>query len=147
MNLNAVTKTLALSLGVLAGLVLVSCGGSDSARSDSVKVITEDGKELVGQILDGSTIIDVSLNGRLPFYQPDQIVAKMGATVQFRIESLSARHTFTIDELGIDMTITQPMLNQVLLSEAVSLPYPGEYRIYCRLHDERGMETVLVVED
>ena len=81
MNLNAVTKTLALSLGVLAGLVLVSCGGSDSARSDSVKVITEDGKELVGQILDGSTIIDVSLNGRLPFYQPDQIVAKMGATV------------------------------------------------------------------
>mgnify|MGYP001437251036 FL=1 len=147
MNLNAVTKTLALSLGVLAGLVLVSCGGSDSARSDSVKVITEDGKELVGQILDGSTIIDVSLNGRLPFYQPDQIVAKMGATVQFRIESLSARHTFTIDELGIDMTITQPMLNQVLLSEAVILPYPGEYRIYCRLHDERGMETVLVVED
>ena len=147
MNLNAVTKTLALSLGVLAGLVLVSCGGSDSARSDSVKVITEDGKELVGQILDGSTIIDVSLNGRLPFYQPDQIVAKMGATVQFRIESLSARHTFTIDELGIDMTITQPMLNQVFLSEAVILPYPGEYRIYCRLHDERGMETVLVVED
>tara|TARA_Y100000815_G_C13286833_1_gene479137 strand:- start:83 stop:526 length:444 start_codon:yes stop_codon:yes gene_type:complete len=147
MNLNAVTKTLALSLGVLAGLVLVSCGGSDSARSDSVKVITEDGKELVGQILDGSTIIDVSLNGRLPFYQPDQIVAKMGATVQFRIESLSARHTFTIDELGIDMTITQPMLNQVFLSEAVSLPYPGEYRIYCKLHDERGMETVLVVED
>jgi len=147
MNLNAVTKTLALSLGVLAGLVLVSCGGSDSAGSDSVKVTTEDGKELVGQILDGSTIIDVSLNGRLPFYQPDQIVAKMGATVQFRIESLSARHTFTIDELGIDMTITQPMLNQVLLSEAVSLPYPGEYRIYCRLHDERGMETVLVVED
>ena len=147
MNLNAVTKTLALSLGVLAGLVLVSCGGSDSARSDSVKVITEDGKELVGQILDGSTIIDVSLNGRLPFYQPDRIMVKMGATVQFRIESLSARHTFTIDELGIDMTITQPMLNQVLLSEAVSLPYPGEYRIYCRLHDERGMETVLVVED
>ena len=147
MNLNAVTKTLALSLGVLAGLVLVSCGGSDSAGSDSVKVTTEDGKELVGQILDGSTIIDVSLNGRLPFYQPHQIVAKMGATVQFRIESLSARHTFTIDELGIDMTITQPMLNQVLLSEAVSLPYPGEYRIYCRLHDERGMETVLVVED
>ena len=147
MNLNAVTKTLALSLGVLAGLLLVSCGGSDSPQSDSVKVITEDGKELVGQILDGSTIIDVSLNGRLPFYQPDQIVAKMGATVQFRIESLSARHTFTIDELGIDMTITQPMLNQVLLSEAVILPYPGEYRIYCRLHDERGMETVLVVED
>ena len=147
MNLNAVTKTLALSLGVLAGLVLVSCGGSDSARSDSVKVITEDGKELVGQILDGSTIIDVSLIGRLPFYQPDRIMAKMGATVQFRIKSLSARHTFTIDELGIDMTITQPMLNQVLLSEAVSLPYPGEYRIYCRLHDERGMETVLVVED
>jgi len=147
MNLNAVTKTLALSLGVLAGLVLVSCGGSDSAGSDSVKVTTEDGKELVGQILDGSTIIDVSLNGRLPFYQPDQIVAKMGATVQFRIESLSARHTFTIDELGIDMTITQPMLNQVLLSEAVSLPYAGGYRIYCKLHDERGMETVLVVED
>jgi len=147
MNLNAVTKTLALSLGVLAGLVLVSCGGSDSPQSDSLKVTTEDGKELVGQILDGSTIIDVSLNGRLPFYQPDQIMAKMGATVQFRIESLSARHTFTIDELGIDMTITQPMLNQVLLSEAVSLPYPGEYRIYCKLHDERGMETVLVVED
>ena len=147
MNLNAVTKTLALSLGVLAGLVLVSCGGSDSARSDSVKVITEDGKELVGQILDGSTIIDVSLNGRLPFYQPDQIVAKMGATVQFRIESLSARHTFTIDELGIDLTIPQPMLNQVLLSDAVSLPYAGGYRIYCKFHDERGMETVLVVED
>jgi len=147
MNLNAVTKTLALSLGALAGLLLVSCGGSDSPQSDSVKVTTEDGKELVGQILDGSTIVDVSLGGRLPFYLPDRIVVQSGQTVQFKVESRSARHSFTIDELSIDMTITQPMLSQVFLSEAVTLPYPGEYRIYCKLHDERGMETVLVVED
>ena len=147
MNLNSEMKTLITSFCLLIGLVFVSCGGATSTQTDADTVTTDDGRELVGQILDGSTIIDVSLNGRLPFYQPDQIVAKMGATVQFRIESLSARHTFTIDELGIDMTITQPMLNQVSLSEAVFLPYPGEYRIYCKLHDERGMETVLVVED
>ena len=146
MNLNSELKTLIMSLSLLIGIVFVSCGGATSTQTDANTMTTEDGKELVGQILDGSTIIDVSLNGRLPFYQPDRIVAKTGATVQFQIESLSARHTFTIDELGIDMTITQPMLNQVLLSEAVLLPYPGEYRIYCKLHDERGMETVLVVE-
>ena len=147
MNLNAVAKTLAVSLSVLTGLVFISCGGSDSPQADALKVTTEDGRELVGQVLDGSTIVDVSLGTRLPFYQPDRIVVKSGETVQFRVESRSARHSFTIDELSIDMTIPQPMLKQVLISEAVSLPYSGEYRVYCKLHDERGMETVLVVEE
>ncbi len=147
MNINAVTKTLAVSLSVLTGLIFISCGGSDSPQADALKVTTEDGRELVGQVLDGSTIVDVSLGTRLPFYQPDRIVVKSGETVQFRVESRSARHSFTIDELSIDMTIPQPMLKQVLISEAVSLPYSGEYRVYCKLHDERGMETVLVVEE
>ncbi|MEE3012965.1 MAG: cupredoxin domain-containing protein [Chloroflexota bacterium] len=147
MNINAVTKTLAVSLSVLTGLIFISCGGSDSPQADALKVTTEDGRELVGQVLDGSTIVDVSLGTRLPFYQPDRIVVQSGETVQFRVESRSARHSFTIDELSIDMTIPQPMLKQVLISEAVSLPYSGEYRVYCKLHDERGMETVLVVEE
>ena len=147
MNLNAMTKTLAVSVSVLAGLFVISCGGSAAPQSDVAKVTTEDGREIVGQILDGSTIVDVSLGGRLPFYEPDRIVVKSGETVQFRVESRSARHSFTIDELSIDMTIPQPMLKQVLISDAVSLPYSGEYRVYCKLHDERGMETVLVVEE
>ena len=147
MHLYSEMKTLITFLCLLIGLVLISCGGATSTQTDADIVTTDDGRELVGQILDGSTIVDISLNGRLPFYQPDQIAVKLGATVQFRIESLSARHTFTIDELGIDMTIPQPMLKQVLISEAVSLPYPGEYRLYCKFHDERGMETVLVVKD
>ena len=49
------------------------------------------------------------------------------------------RHTFTIDELGVDLSIPPESGQRVSFTAA-----PGTYRFYCRPHAP-GMEGVLVV--
>ena len=74
-------------------------------------------------------------------YEPDEITASAGTLSVFFDNRDPALHTFTIDELGIDLIAPGDAgVREEVEAEA------GEYRFYCKPHAAQGMEGTLVVE-
>jgi plastocyanin len=109
--------TVALILGAVV-LSVVAFAGIESvpARAGDIRVVTEDLAFRPAGIHAESEGISVHVTNR------DE-----------------TRHTFTVDELGIDLNVP-PGSTQRITFEAE----PGSYRFYCRPHDP-GMEGELVV--
>jgi plastocyanin len=72
-------------------------------------------------------------------FRPTEITAE-GSTISLHVTNRDGtRHTFTVDELGVDLNVP-PGSGQRITFEAE----PGTYRFYCRPHAP-GMEGELVV--
>jgi plastocyanin len=109
--------TVALILGAVV-LSVVALAGIESvpARSGDVRVVTED-----------------------VTFRPAEINAE-DATISVHVTNRDdTRHTFTVDELGVDLNVP-PGSAQRITFEAES----GTYRFYCRPHTP-GMEGELIV--
>jgi plastocyanin len=119
---SGVPRAVAIAAGsvfvVAAAVSLIAAAGIDTApaRAGDVRLVTED----IVFVPEASTVE----SGRVSVH-----VTNRDAT----------RHTFTIDELGVDLNIP-PNTSQRISFTADS----GTYRFYCRPHAP-GMEGVLVV--
>lgn len=111
--------------GAAVALVLLAIGASVAARG----AMTNDAPAV------GSTVVELENFA----FGPETINATAGEVSLYVTNSDGARHTFTIDELGVDVSIAPGQSRQIQFQAEA-----GEYRIYCRPHDP-GMEGDLVV--
>jgi heme/copper-type cytochrome/quinol oxidase subunit 2 len=84
--------------------------------------------------VEGVKVIDVLTAFVEPRFTPDPIVLEVGEPVQFRVISADTRHTFTVDELNVDLQIAQKLLGGTAISEVVTPQTAGTFRLYCRIH-------------
>jgi plastocyanin len=110
--------------GVL--LVVAAIGGSLVAAGG----VTSDAPA------DGSLIVDME-NFE---FGPETITASSGEVSLYVTNNDSARHTFTVDELGVDESIAPGQSKQITFDAEA-----GEFRFYCKPHDP-GMEGDLKVQ-
>lgn len=133
-------------------LFLVACGGGGSDAGPET-VATNTPAQASGQAADDTTaaanarVIDMTLQFVVPRFQPDPIVVKVGEPIKFVVNTLSARHTFTIDELGIDEEVPQPSRNVTVTTDVVTPQRTGDFLVFCRIHTRLPMEGRLIVTD
>ncbi|CAN5890785.1 hypothetical protein BH23ACT12_BH23ACT12_23130 [soil metagenome] len=115
-------------VAAVAGIavVLAAIGGSLAARA----TVTSDTPA------DGSLIVDMENFD----FGPKNITAANGEVSLYITNNDSARHTFTVDELGVDESIAPGQSKQITFDAGV-----GTFRFYCKPHDP-GMEGELIIE-
>jgi len=67
-------------------------------------------------------------------FKPNSISVKAGEKVVLKVKSRDIRHTFTVDELGIDIHLAG---GQTIVQEFTA-PRSGTFRLYCEPHRNRG---------
>ena len=77
-------------------------------------------------------------------FTPKTIVLKAGEPVQFRLTSKDTMHTFTVKDLGIDVSLNP---GESKLSDVITPQQTGTLQITCRVHPASayGMEGTLEV--
>jgi plastocyanin len=73
-------------------------------------------------------------------FGPETITAQSGEVSLHVTNNDSSRHTFTVDELGVDVSIA-PGQSRLIRFDAD----PGSYRFYCMPHDP-GMDGDLIIQ-
>lgn len=101
-----------------------------AAPVEDVDVVTE------------NVMLDVAVQADNFSFSPSTITAKPGQAVRLTF-TVDGEHTFAIDELDIERSITNGSSIDVVAPET-----PGKYRYYCSVgsHAALGMEGVLIVE-
>lgn len=107
-------------------LVLAAIGGSLAAKG----MVTNDAPAA------GSLVVDMA-NFE---FGPGTITAQSGEVSVYLTNNDSARHTFTVDELGVDESIAPGQSKQITFDAEA-----GTFRFYCKPHDP-GMEGELTVK-
>lgn len=137
----------ALAPLLLLGILFLSaCGGGGGAPRPA-PVATQPAPAPPASGQEEVRVIDVTLNFVVPRFQPDPIVLKVGEPVQFRATSINARHTFTIEELGIDVEVPQPVLKQTVTTGVVVPQRAGDFLLFCRVHTRLQMEARVIITD
>jgi plastocyanin len=72
-------------------------------------------------------------------FGPETVTAQSGEVRLYVTNNDSSRHTFTVDELGVDVSIA-PGQSRLIRFDAD----PGSYRFYCKPHDP-GMDGDLII--
>jgi plastocyanin len=85
---------------------------------------------------DGSLIVDMENFA----FGPETITAADGEVSLYITNNDTARHTFTVDELGVDESIAPGQSKQITFDAEA-----GTFRFYCKPHDP-GMEGELAVQ-
>ncbi len=90
-----------------------------------------------------SAIRELTLESGKIFFNPKKLVVKKGEPVRLTITN-AGRHTFTIDELGINEKLDGP--TKVLEFTPTK---SGSFQYYCAIpgHRQAGQEGTLVVEE
>jgi plastocyanin len=145
--------TLSIILTLLATLALAACG-SDDAADDSASSDTPASTESSSTDTDtdsGSTAGDAdsvvvsaqdpSGSGEYKFVDAD-FTFNVGEKVQFKITSESEFHTFTVDDLGIDVAIDAEDTETLTFT----FDKAGEYELICIPHEALGMKGTITVQ-
>lgn len=74
-------------------------------------------------------------------FSPSELSFSVGETVSFTLASETEFHTFTVDELGIDVSI-DPGATQTL---SFTFDTPGTYQLICIPHERLGMVGTITV--
>jgi plastocyanin len=72
-------------------------------------------------------------------FAPGNVTVGRGPVALYLTNNDTARHTFTVDELGVDVSLA-PGQSRLVTFDASA----GEYRVYCKPHDP-GMDGRLIV--
>lgn len=95
----------------------------------------------------GGTAVSVSLNdagGKGPFeFSPIDLTFKRGEVVNFSFTSESQFHTFTVNDLGIDVGVDGGGTGDL----SFTFDTPGTYELICIPHEALGMVGTITVED
>jgi plastocyanin len=94
-------------------------------------------------ILDAPVDVKVNMEADNFSFSPNTIKASPGDRVQITFSKNTGIHTFTIDEVDANFSITQGELFRFTAPDE-----PGEYAFYCDIGSHRsfGMEGTLIVE-
>lgn len=75
-------------------------------------------------------------------YNPGEITVRTGETVKFTLTAQGEFHTFTVDDLGIDLEV-EPGDTQ---SITFTFDEPGSYDLICIPHESLGMVGKIIVQ-
>ncbi len=88
-----------------------------------------------------ATGTDIEVTARYASFQPSTITVTKGQTVKLTLTSRDTPHTFTIDELGINISVGagQTVAKEFTVEKA------GTFTFYCAVpgHRDAGMEGTL----
>ncbi len=104
---------------------------------------TEDDVQVVDIVLGTSADVNVDMQSGNFFFAPDTLTVEPGASVKITFTENAGFHTFVIDELDINFSISE---GEALKFTAPT--EPGTYAYYCDIGSHRafGMEGTLIVE-
>lgn len=126
-----ITALLALSLTAL--LVVAACGGGGKQAA------TPSGPAVATPV---GGVVPVSISeGKI---QPKAVSLKVGQEVTFQVTATDSYHTFSIDELDVNLRVGKGKTESVKLT----VNEAGTYLFYCRVTGHRGFgeEGKLIVE-
>ncbi|MFQ5859940.1 MAG: cupredoxin domain-containing protein [Dehalococcoidia bacterium] len=120
--------TLPLTLGVLAA---AACGGGYQAPGPAAT--TPPSEAAQGE---------VTVTATYPRFQPTSITVAPGETIRLNLTSTDTSHTFTIDELGINIAVSggQTIVEEMRVEQA------GTFTFYCTVPGHRGAGMVGTLE-
>ena len=75
-------------------------------------------------------------------FNPEQLMFTVGETVKLNLTSQSEFHSFTVDDLGIDLEVEADTTE----SFTFTFDKPGTYDIICIPHESLGMVGTIVVQ-
>ena len=154
---HLVTRLAALGLiAVIAASTLVACGGAkrgtptpqpDSPppppRAPTVLPVSTGGSS--GDVVEG-TEFAVALQdpggGEDYVYSPAEMSFKVGDSITFVLTSQSEFHTFTVDDLDIDVSVDA----EETVRYTVTFDSPGTFSLICIPHEMQGMVGTITVE-
>ena len=149
--------TVALAVAVLL-LVAAGCGGGDDATAVStqrespsvvppapgVGTSEETVKEETTNSGEGRVInvLNHDLGGRGEYkFEPNEFTFKVGETVTFNVEAQTEFHTFTVDDLGIDVAVDAGET----VTTTFTFDTAGEFKLICIPHELNGMTGAITV--
>lgn len=120
--------TLFATFGVLA---LAACAGYRSPKPATTSSPGEPG--------------EIAITASYPRFQPTAISVARGQAVQLRFTALDTNHTFTVDELGINIAAGK---GQTSTGE-MKVEKAGSFAFYCTVpgHRSAGMQGTLKVTE
>lgn len=95
----------------------------------------------VGLLDPGGTGNQVDPDGSGYVFDPSEFNFSVGETVSFILTAETEFHTFTVDELGIDVGV-DPGETETL---TFTFDEAGEYYLYCIPHESLGMTGTITV--
>ena len=154
---HLVTRHAALGLiAVIAVSALVACGGVSAAtptpqpdspppppRAPTVLPLSSGGSS--GDVAEG-TEFAVALQdpgrGEDYSFSPADMSFKAGDSITFVLTSQSEFHTFTIDDLDVDVSVDV----EETVRYTVTFDSPGTFSLICIPHEQQGMVGSITVE-
>lgn len=145
--------TLSIIAALLATLALVACGSDDtsddsandapaaSSDSDTTQPASDSGSTAGDATRITVTNQDPAGSGSYKF-DPSELTFSVGEKVEFTITAESEFHTFTVDDLGIDVAIDGGDTETLTFT----FDKPGEYELICIPHEVLGMIGTITVE-
>lgn len=125
-------KKLLVSIVATFGiLALVACGGYQAPKPTATTAPSKPG--------------EIAVTAGYPKFQPSSMTASKGQVVQLKITATDMGHTFTVDELGVNITV----------GRGQTIPYQlraektGSFTFYCAVpgHRAAGMEGTIKVTE
>jgi plastocyanin len=139
-------------LGIIVALIVLvvaACGGDDESASPTsvpAKATPTDTPAASESSDSGATkvsVINQDPGGSGSYrFSPKDFKFSMGETVEFTITAETEFHTFTVDDLEIDVSLSAGQ------SEVLTFTFnkPGTYKLICIPHEALGMTGTIVVE-
>jgi plastocyanin len=145
--------TLSIIVTLLATLALTACGGDDSSdySASDAPAASSDSSTTQPDSDSGSTDGDatsVTVTNQDPggsgsyAFDPSELTFSVGEKVEFKITAESEFHTFTVDDLGIDIAIDGGETETLTFT----FDKPGEYELVCIPHQAQGMTGTITVK-
>jgi len=144
------TLSILLTLLATLALALAACGGDDAAddsgSSDATEASsTETDTDSGSTAGDADSVVvsaqDPSGTGEYKFAD-SEFTFSVGEKVQFKITSESEFHTFTVEDLGIDVALDAGDTETLTFT----FDKAGEYELICIPHAALGMTGTIIVK-
>ena len=88
-----------------------------------------------------AALMEVELNDN--FFHPKNITVPIGETTTLKLKNKgSLKHTFTVEELNIDVELDPGQEKSITIAPKNT----GTYELICRFHFQRGMVGNLIVK-
>lgn len=91
-------------------------------------------------MFDGGNLVDPDGSGQYQF-DPSRWTFRVGQEVNFILRAETEFHTFTVDDLGIDLSVVGVRTENFTFT----FDRPGEYRLICIPHQALGMVGTITV--
>ncbi|MBI2303135.1 MAG: cupredoxin domain-containing protein [Chloroflexi bacterium] len=87
-------------------------------------------------------IREIAVTEKLATFSPATITVAKGEKVRLKLTSADLGHTFTVDELGIDINVPAGQT----VTQEITAQKEGTFTLYCRPHRSQGMTGSFVVK-